>query len=168
MLRHASKRLTPICSLGAVLKMNPVQRAQVWAAVECHDNKLGDRSLQETGLLWCDKLEKIKLIHNPMLVSQDTASHHLRRVLSSFALRLPHSGTQCKSALCPWVRVLHHLLPETNLLSNRVQLHLLFAHLYCACRVKIAQSLQNLFFLINNSKFYNCFFSKMLNFCILV
>lgn len=146
MLRHASKRLTPICSLGAVLKMNPVQREQVWAAVECHDNKLGDRSLQETGLLWCDKLEKIKLIHNPMLVSQDTASHHLRRVLSSFALRLPHSGTQCKSALCPWVRVLHHLLPETNLLSNRVQLHLLFAHLYCACRVKIAQSLQNRFF----------------------
>lgn len=136
MLRHASKRLTPICSLGAVLKMNPVQREQVWAAVECHDNKLGDRSLQETGLLWCDKLT----------VSQDTASHHLRRVLSSFALRLPHSGTQCKSALCPWVRVLHHLLPETNLLSNRVQLHLLFAHLYCACRVKIAQSLQNLFF----------------------
>lgn len=57
-----------------------------------------------------------------------------RPLLSSFALFLTHSGTQWKSALCPRVRVLHHLLPQTDLLSNRVLFHFLFSYFYGACR----------------------------------
>lgn len=124
--------------------------------MKCRDNKLGDCSLQQAGLFWCIKPEKTKLIHNPMFVSEDTASR-LRRVLSSFALHLPHGGTQWKSALCPRVWVLHHLLPETDLLSDRVQLHLLFAYFCSACRVRVVVNAESVlsFLMMVNSLFFS-------------
>lgn len=57
-----------------------------------------------------------------------------RPALSSFVLTLLHGGTQRKSALCPRVRVLHHLLPQTDFLTNRVHFHFLFSYFYSTCR----------------------------------